>query len=94
MRNNERLQNFLAAENFQTFNVLEHRLDAPVGAFDSGPQKPTGTDKDEYERWMESLGGGQGIGEIIIDDPDDARDLAEFDALSANAGATEEHIRE
>lgn len=57
---------------------------------DSGPITPTGTDMDEYKQWVESQG-GQGIGEMIFNDVDDARDAAEFAELS---GATAESITE
>ena len=59
-----------------------------MGAFDSTTQKPTGTDKDEYDRWVETLG-GQGVGELVYDDPDDARDAAEFNALTRTDSLSE-----
>lgn len=78
MRANQRLQNLLVSKDFTTFKLLE----PPVGAFESGaPPTPTGTDLDEYNQYMKQSG-GQGLGEVIFNDPDDARDLAEFSDLT------------
>lgn len=52
-----------------------------MGAFDAGPTVHTGTDLDEYKQWLETQG-IQGVGDVIFDDPDDARDVAEFTSLT------------
>ena len=46
-----------------------------------GPPTPTGTDFDEYNQWLAAQG-GTGLGEIIYDDVDDARDATEWAELS------------
>lgn len=88
--NSERLENLLVSQDFSTFNLLEHKRNPPVGALDNSvPITPTGTDQDEYQQWLSSQG-GTGLGEVIYDDPDDARDAAEFSALSGtNQSVTE-----
>lgn len=82
MRNQVRLQNLLVAKDLSTFSLLEQQINSPVGVFDQGPQVPTGTDLDEYNQWMKTQ--IEGVGELTFDDPDDARDLAEFAALAGN----------
>lgn len=79
--NQERLQNLLISKDFSTFSLLEHKRESIV----EEPQKPIGTDLDEYNRWTEAQG-GVGLGEVIYDDGDDALDSAEFNALR-NSGA-------
>jgi hypothetical protein len=49
-----------------------------VGAV--GSYTPTGTDQDELKQW-EEMNRGQGIGEVIYDDADDAADVSEFKSL-------------
>ena len=76
------------AKDFSTFKLLETNIDSPVGAFDNIPQKSTGTDLDEYNQWIENTK-GQGIGDIIYDDIDDARDAAEFSSLTGTNQSSE-----
>lgn len=78
MENQTRLQNLFSSEDFHTFAVMEN---LPVGAVSSNSVN-TGTDLDEYNQWMKTQ--TEGVGEIGYDDPDDARDIAEFAALSGN----------
>lgn len=81
MDNQQRLENLLVSKDISTFSLLDQKLASSVGAVQEDPAKPIGTDYDEYQRWTESLG-GQGVGEVIYDDLDDARDAAEFSALT------------
>lgn len=82
-QNQQRLENLLVSPDFSTFSVLQSKLTPPVGAVqEETQQKPIGTDLDEYNRWTESQGGSSGIGDIIYDDHDDARDAAEFTHLT------------
>jgi hypothetical protein len=80
MDNQQRLENLLVSKDLSTFSLLEQKTSS-VGAVEEDPAKPIGTDYDEFKRWTESLG-GQGVGEVIYDDLDDARDAAEFSALT------------
>ena len=83
--NQERLENLLVSQDFSTFSLLEHKRvnsnDSPVGALQE-ESVPTGTDYDEYKQWTSQHGGISGVGDIIYDDSDDARDAAEFTRLT------------
>ena len=69
--------NLVVSTELSTFNSLEVQRKTFNGPLEEN--SPSGTDLDEYKRWMDN--GGKGVGDIIYDDPDDQLDAAEFERL-------------